>query len=206
MRLQSNLKVMLAVLILAGSTAGMAQTAPAATKGGWPFIFGGGVSVLNPDYPDYSAGPMLGGKLWLDYLPTFLPKMLNGLGVEAEGTDINYHRSSTQAGVRVDTTGGGAIYRWRHFDRIVPYGKVLFEFGDMDFGTATTGGSYEVTRTVRIFGGGVEYRVWNAIWARADYEYQDWPGFYSYPGHPGASLYPMGGTVGVMYSFRDRGR
>jgi len=206
MRLQSNLRVLLAIIFVSASTAGMAQTAPAATKGGWPIEVGGGVSVMDPDYPDYGEGLMLGGTVWLDYLPTFLPKKLNGLGIEAEARELGLHRSGNQPkNLKEEAAGGGAIYRWHHFDRLLPYGKFLYEFGRAD--TRQARGTYFQTRTLMEFGGGVEYRVWNAVWARAEYDYQRWPGFYYIgPGQPAPALEPQGGTIGVMYSFRDQGR
>lgn len=211
MRLQSNLKLLLAIIFVSASTAGMAQTAPAATKGGWPIEVGGGISVMDPDYgpayPEYGAGLMMGGTVWLDYLPTFLPRKFNGLGIEAEGRELDFHRSDNQPkNLKEETGGGGVIYRWHHFDRLLPYGKFLMEYGNAVYGTGVGNTAHE-TRTLMEFGGGVEYRVWNAIWARADYTYQRWPGFYySGPGVPAPALEPQGGTIGVMYSFRDRGR
>jgi opacity protein-like surface antigen len=211
MRLQSNLKLLLAIIFVSASTAGMAQTAPAATKGGWPIEVGGGISVMDPDYgpgyPEYGDGLMVGGTVWLDYLPTFLPRKFNGLGIEAEGRELDFHRSGNQPkNLKEETGGGGVIYRWHHFDRLLPYGKFLYEYGNAVYGTGV-GYSYHQTRTLTEMGGGLEYRVWRGVWARADYDYQRWSGFYYIgPGQPAPSLEPQGGTIGVMYSFRDQGR
>jgi opacity protein-like surface antigen len=207
MRLQSNLKILLAILFVSAGTGALAQTAPAATKGGWPIEVGGGLSVMDPDYPDYGEGLMMGGTVWVDYLPTFLPKKLHGLGIEAEGRELDFHRSGSQPkNLKEESGGGGAIYQWHHFDRLLPYGKFLYEFGKADIETGS-GTPYYETRTLMEMGGGVEYRVWNAIWVRAEYDYQRWPGFYYIgPGLPAPAMEPQGGTIGVMYSFRDRGR
>ena len=42
---------------------------------------------------------------------------------------------------------------------------------------------------------GFEYRIFGPIWARADYEYQDWGTLL------GKTFNPQGFTVGVSYAF-----
>jgi hypothetical protein len=56
-------------------------------------------------------------------------------------------------------------------------------------------------------GGGLDVRVFRAVWVRADYEYQYWPNFWITKANPttGAGLDPQGLTVGAIYHFgRDR--
>ena len=85
MGMQSNLKVILAVIFMSASVTAVAQSAASATKGGWPIAAGGGISVMNPDY---GHGAMVGITLWGDYVPQWVPKMLYGIGIEAEARDL----------------------------------------------------------------------------------------------------------------------
>jgi opacity protein-like surface antigen len=52
--------------------------------------------------------------------------------------------------------------------------------------------------TAYAWGGGIEYRAWDGVWVRADYEYQFWRvKFFD----PNAFLNPQGFTVGASYDF-----
>ena len=199
MRLQSNLKVILAVFFMSASLTAVAQSAPSATKGGWPLAAGGGVSVMNPDY---GHGSMVGITVWGDYVPQWVPRWLYGIGLDAEGRDLNYHRSSTQANLREDSIGGGPIYFWMHYQRFHPFIKALAEYGNFEYEPYPGIRSHN-TRTLAVFGGGIEYQVHGNIWARGDYEYQYWPSaIYTYT--PAASAEPQGFTVGVLYHLSGR--
>jgi opacity protein-like surface antigen len=156
---------------------------------------------------------MYGGAFWIDYYPG-MPSILHGLGVEVEARDISFDRHevptqqypnwSGQANTREDTAGGGAIYTWRHFRNFHPYGKFLISYGSVDFITGLTHATSTYThdtRTVMAPGLGIEYRIFRPLWARADYEYQDWLGKLL-----GTTLNPQGFTVGVAYDFSHSGR
>ena len=95
--------------------------------------------------------------------------------------------------MRQDTAGGGPIFTWRHYRNFHPYAKFLIEDGSVDF-YPLPGYSHD-TRTLFALGGGFEYRIFRSIWARVDYEYQDWGTLL------GNTLNPQGATVGVAYDF-----
>ncbi|MDR3751398.1 MAG: outer membrane beta-barrel protein [Terracidiphilus sp.] len=201
MRLKPILRIILATLFTTAAFPVFSQTVPAARQGVLPITVGGGVSIFDPDYPDYGQGRMLGGTVWIDYVPHWVPKRLYGLGLEVEGRDINYHRSSSQpANLREDTLMGGAIYSWRHYEKFRPYGKFLAGLGNTDYGTQTTPEyRFNQSRTIIGVGGGLEYRVIRSFWVRGDYEYQRWPDFYNTGTKFARPLKPQGITVGVSY-------
>ncbi|MGH9604540.1 MAG: outer membrane protein [Terracidiphilus sp.] len=196
MRLNASPVLISAVLslLLAAAIPLQSQTAPDAEKGPLSFSLGAGVSNYNVDW---GHGRMYGGAVWFDWYPIFLPRILDGVGVEAEARDISIGRSSTQpSNLREDTAGGGPIYTWRHFPNFHPYAKGLVSFGSMDFRFPTDPSYTHDTRTVKAVGGGFEYRLSGSIHFRADYEYQFWPHFF---GH--GTLDPQGITLGALYDF-----
>ncbi len=146
---------------------------------------------------------MLGGTLWIDYTPNFLPRSLKGLGVEAMARDISIAtRGNRQDLLREDLASGGLIYSLPRFGKYRPYAKYLMGFGNDDF-PVRVGTSHE-TRTVTSVGGGIDYRLYRRVWVRADYEYQFWSDFFKYPASenkPAGILSPNGFTVGAMYHF-----
>lgn len=180
---------------------GKAQTVPSAIQtGGLPITAGLGVS----DYDvDWGHGRMLGGTIWIDYMPSRVPSILHGLGLEAEARDISLNHSSTQpANFRLDTAGGGPIYfaHVARFPNFHPYGKLILSYGGIDWDNPNPQFTHE-TRTVMAPGLGFDYRLYRSILLRADYEYQFWPDIA--PSSPGTHvLNPQGFTVGAMYDFR----
>jgi opacity protein-like surface antigen len=182
-------KYVLAGLILSAAAAAFSQIAPSATQGGIPFTVGSGYSEF---YSDWS-GNLSGGTLWIDYHVDRVPRVLKGIGIEAEGRDLNYRRTGDQPTLRQDTAEGGPIYHWQHFQRTGIYGKFLLGYGNMDFSNSNPKYRHD-SRTVLAPGGGAEYRIWRNVWVRGDYEYQFWTHFYH-----GHAMNPTGGTVGVVY-------
>jgi opacity protein-like surface antigen len=195
MRLHLILRVILVMLLAATAISTFSQVPPAATQGGLPLTVGGGISSFSPDF---NHGRILGGTVWIDYIPQWLPKRLYGLGLEVEGRDLNYGRDRSQpSNLREDVAGGGVIYSWRHYQNLRPYGKFLGGFGNAD--TLTTSGvRHHDSRALLATGGGLEYRAYRSFWVRADYEYQFWLNYYFYTKPPG-QLNPQGFTVGVSY-------
>jgi opacity protein-like surface antigen len=195
----------LAVLFTVAAFPIFSQTVPAAWQGETPISVGGGVSGFDPDYsefgPDYGQGRMLGVTGWVDYVPHWSLKRLYGLGVELEGRDINYHRSSSQpANLRQDTLMGGGIYSLRRYQKFRPYGKLLFGLGNTDYGSLTTPERrYNQSRIVLGLGGGLDYRLYRHLWVRGDYEFQRWPDFYYNGTRFARPLNPQGITLGVSY-------
>ena len=186
----------------------LAQAVPAATEGRSPWAIGAGISGFNPDY---GHGHLLGGTLWIDYTFTKVPSLLQGLSMEFEARDLNYDRNAPGVStLRQDTAGGGLIYSWRHFAKLRPYGKLLEEYGNDDYGLYkhtvngwVPGKRYHDSRNFLGGGGGVEYLVMPRLWLRADYEYQSWPDFFKHPGKnmSAGRLNPQGITIGAMYHF-----
>jgi hypothetical protein len=169
------------------------QVRPDATQGGLPLVVGAGFSNYATDW-----GPgnrMDGISAWVDFYPNHLPAVLHGLGLEAEGRDINFGRPASLSNMRQDTGMGGVIYAWDRHPRFRPYVKFLAGVGSIDFPPA---GTYSHdTYLVTAPAGGVEVRVWQHVWVRANYEYQFWHQVFG-----PTDLNPNGITVGASYDFR----
>jgi hypothetical protein len=212
MHLKLFIKLTLAGLIVCTTSQVNAQATPAATSGASTLSLGAGISAFNPDW-----GPpgrrIWGTTLWGDWIPNRVPPILHGIGLEVEVRDLNFDRTNTDPNLVLKAAGGGVIYSWRRYRNFHPYVKGLMEFGGLDWtrsnyyrypencGTKTIPCHYydHDTRTVYVAGGGLEYRVYRKLWARADWEYQGWPDLF---GHK--RLDPEGFTIGAMYHFGDR--
>lgn len=192
MRLRLLVFPLLAAGILTIAVPAFSQTAPSyQRRNGWPISVGVGPSSYDVDW---GHGRMYGGTAWVDWYPGQLPAFLRGLGMEIEARDISLNRSVTQPNLRQDTAEGGPIYAWRHFQNFHPYFKYLIGYGSEDFSTSSPTYRHD-TRTLTAPGGGLEVRVYRALWARADYEYQTWQTLL------GNTPNPQGFTVGVAYDF-----
>ncbi len=187
-------------LLFACARPALAQAVPAATQKSLPFAIGAGFSGYNPDY---GHGRLLGGTLWIDYAPDWVPSLLRGIGLEIEARDLNYGRSSSLPGnLRQDVAEGGVMYSWPRFRNFRPYGKISWGYGNLDSETQADH-RYSISRTIFSGGGGVEYRVSQRVWVRADYEYQSWPDFFKHsdPTISAGRLNPQGFTIGALYQF-----
>jgi hypothetical protein len=153
-----------------------------------------GVGYSNFD-SDWS-GRISGISAWVDWDFYRAPSYLNGFALEAEGRDLNWGRTGSDPNLRFDTIDVGALYKWRRYRKIHPYGKFLFGYGSMDFLTVVPTYSHD-TRSVLAPGGGLDYRLTRTLWLRGDYEYQFWLSFFN-----GHALNPNGFTVGISYDFR----
>ncbi len=193
MRLKPIFKLNFAALFVAAVLPVYSQVVPSANQGGVPIVVGAGFSDFSIDW-----GPgvrMEGVSAWADWYPHRLPAVLNGLGIEGEGRDINYGRPADLSRMRQDTGLGGAIYTWNHHRNFRPYAKFLAGIGRLEFPPA---GTYsQDTFMVLAPGGGVEYRAWRHIWIRGDYEYQFWQQVLG-----PHDLTPAGFTIGASYDFR----
>jgi len=202
MGLKPYLGPTLAALLVCTAITSLAQTVPAGTHSKIPLAVGAGVSGYKPGV---DQGYLLGGTLWIDYTLPHMPHLLDGIGLEVEGRDLNYGRSATQpANLREDVALGGVIYSWRRYRDFHPYGKFMMGFGNIDTSSLVTPSvRWHDTRTITAMGGGLEYRVFRSVWMRADYEYQLWPDYFKHPGTtiPSGQLMPQGITVGAMYHF-----
>jgi hypothetical protein len=204
MRLKPYLWLALATLFVSVAYSVHAQSAPSAGGKRIPFAVGAGVSGYNPDD---GPGHLLGGTLWVDYFPSWVPSFMRGIGLEAEARDLNYGRSpDLSANLRQDVVQGGLIYSWPVFHDFRPYGKFSQGYGNADEGSAATV-RYHDSRTIVSGGGGVECRAFRSLWVRADYEYQSWPNFFKHPAtltepaRPAGRLNPQGFTVGAVFHF-----
>jgi opacity protein-like surface antigen len=198
MRLKPCLELSLALFSLCAAHPALAQAVPSATKTEPPFAIGAGFSGYNPDW---KHGHLLGGTLWIDYIPSRVPSFLQGIGMEVAARDLNYGRSASQPNLREDLAEAGVIYSWRRYRNLRPYGKFMMGFGNTDY--RTIWGRGHDSRTTTAMGGGVEFRAARCVWVRADYEYQSWPDFFKHPKNtpPAGELNPQGVTVGVLYHF-----
>jgi hypothetical protein len=186
-------KLVLAALIFLTSVSGVAQVAPAASIKGLPLGIGGGVSDYGLDYGQ--GRRMIGASAWVDY------NLFKGLGIEAEGTSIFADKPSTFTRMQQNTIKGGAIYKARTFYGFHPYAKGMMGFASIDFPSHNPLYTHD-TYTIWAAGGGVEYKIWRTLFARADYEYQSWLTFQG-----NGTLNPNGFTGGATYylgGFRPR--
>jgi opacity protein-like surface antigen len=200
MRLKLFPPLSLAVLLVFSTNLSHSQTAPAARSfAPIPITVGVGIA----DYsPAWNHGRLLGGALWIDYTPEWLPGPLRGLGVEAEGRDLSLNYSVKNGPLyREDVASGGALYTWRHYRRFRPYGKFLVGYGNADWHGRLPGSRQQQSRTVTTAGGGFEMDAIHRVWVRADYEYQWWPDFFDVDTPGQGSLTPQGFTLGVSYHF-----
>ena len=181
-------KLVLAGLIVLSSLPLFAQVAPAVKIGGLPL--GVGVGFSNSDL-DYGQGRRMSGiSAWADY------NLFHGLGIEAEGTTISFGKPASLTKMRQDTIKGGAIYKIRPVFKVRPYVKFLVGLGSIDFPSDNPFYTHD-TYGMEAAGGGAEYRVWNSLFVRGDYEYQWWPKF-----HSKNTLTPNGFTIGATYYLR----
>ncbi len=193
MRLKLTPKLIFAAFFAAAVLPVYSQVAPAARQGGVPIVVGAGVSDYSIDW-----GPgrrMEGISAWVDWYPNHLPAVLQGLGIEATGHDINYGRPAGLGTMRQDTGEGGPIYTFNRYGNFRPYVKYLIGIGSIDF--LPSGPYTHDTYRVVSPAGGLEYHAWQHIWIRGDYEYQFW--------HDVMSLHdltPNGFTIGASYDFR----
>ena len=197
MRLKPCFWLALATLLVSAASSVRAQIAPSATGKKFPFAVGAGLSGYNADY---GHGHLLGGTLWVDYFPGWVPSILKGIGLEAEARDLNYGRSATQpSNLRDDVVQGGLIYSLPYFRNFRPYGKFSEGYGNSDDGVSLTPPHRNHdSRTIASGGGGVEYRAYRSLWLRADYEYQSWPNFFK---HPATVNPPEPARLGAVYHF-----
>jgi opacity protein-like surface antigen len=184
-------KLVLAMLFLAATLPASAQVTPSSQQSSVPLVVGVGFSNFNTDW----SGRLSGATLWADWNFNQGPSFLQGFGIEVEGRDLNYGRSSgAPKNLRQDSLEAGVIYTLRRYHNFHPYGRFLGGLGSIDWKGVP--GYQHDTRTVWAPGGGVEYRAWQHVWVRGDYEYQFWTDFFNHH-----ALNPNGVTIGVAYDF-----
>jgi hypothetical protein len=161
---------------LLGSTASVlqGQAAPTASSVG-ALKIGGGFSTANSDY----FKRFNGGAAYFNF--DFLPH----LGVEGE-----FHFVSGADGLYEKTYEVGGRY-FRTYKRFVPYAKVMYGRGVFNYPPLGDGFRANLAYNLVAVGVGTDYKVKPWLYARADWEYQNWFGFQS------SSLTPNILTVGA---------
>lgn len=187
-------------LVLAATLSASSQVAPSAREGGLPLVVGAGFSNFNIDWTDpvtHGTDRLSGATAWVDWNFYRAPRILQGLGIEVEGRDLNYGQPSGEANLRMDTIAGGPLYTWRHYRGFHPYAKVLGGYGSIDFTIPLSPNYKHDTRTFYAPGGGVEFKAWRGVWVRGEYEYQFWNNFFQHK-----TQTPNGFTIGATYDLR----
>ena len=141
---------------------------------------GGSFATANSDY----GGRYNGGGAYIN--ADFLPH----IGVEGE-----FHFVKDSAGLYEKTYEFGGRY-FRSYRKFVPYGKVMYGRGVFNFPALPDGFRPNLAFNMVAAGIGVDYRVKHYLYARADWEYQNWFAFQN------SSLSPSILTIGAAYHFK----
>lgn len=185
---------MMLLFFISAAVSAHSQVTYAAQEGKLPFTVGMGLSDFSDDW-GITNPRQVGITAWVDWRVPHLPSKLDGLGIEAEGRDINYATPSYIPGHRMDTGLGGPVFEWRRKGSIRPFGKFLVGIGSIDFPGNSKGYQHD-TRVVLEPGVGVDYRFWSRFSARGQYDYQFWHALFG----PN-DLNPQGFTIGVVCDF-----
>jgi Outer membrane protein beta-barrel domain len=179
------LNVLTRIIIFIGllGTASMlrAQSEPTASRIG-DLKVGGGFSIANSDYYHRFNGGT--GYFNFDFLPH--------IGVEGEfhfvqGSDSLYEK----------TYEAGGRY-FRTYRKFAPYAKIMYGRGVFNYPPLADGFHPNVGYNLMAGGLGTDYRVKPWLYARVDWEYQNWFGFQN------SSLSPSILTMGASYRFPAR--
>lgn len=177
-------------LLLCAPRPSAGQAALAAEENMSPWSVGAGFSNFDIDWGH--SRRMDGITAWLDWrVPTHLP-LLNRVGFEAEGREIDFQKPSSLPVMRQETGLGGITAELPGRRHLHPYAKYLIGIGGVYF--ASSGYSHD-TRKVLAPGGGVDWRLRHGLSLRAEYEYQFWRHLFG-----PHDLTPNGVTVGVVWN------
>jgi opacity protein-like surface antigen len=172
-------RIIVFVGLLGTASIAHSQALPAGERLG-DLKIGGGFSSAHSDYADRYTG----GAAYVDF--DFLPH----IGVEGE-----FHFVKDSSDLYEKTYEVGGRY-FRTYKKFVPYAKVMYGRGVFNFPPLGDGFRPNLAYNLLAGGIGVDYKVTSHIYARADWEYQDWFGFQN------SSLSPNILTVGGAYRFR----
>jgi hypothetical protein len=161
----------------------LSQSAPTATRPG-DLKIGGGFSIANSDYYKHFNG----GAAYLNY------DFLHHVGVEGE-----FHFVSGSTGLYEKTYEVGGRY-FRTYGKFVPYAKVMYGRGVFNYPPLPDGFRANLAYNLVAAGIGVDYKVKPWLYARADWEYQEWFGF------QGSSLTPNIFIFGAAYRFQPHSK
>jgi hypothetical protein len=178
-----GMRVLTRIIILVGllSTASMlhAQSEATASRLG-DLKVGGGFSVANSDY--YHRFNGASGYIGFDFLPH--------IGLEG---DFHFVQGSNNLYEKTYEVGGRYFRVYRKF---VPYAKVMYGRGVFNYPHLPDGFQPNLAYNMMAGGIGADYRLKPWLYARADWEYQNWFGFQN------SSLSPSILTIGAAYRFR----
>jgi opacity protein-like surface antigen len=184
------------VLFLAAiASVAFAQVAPSAREGGYPLRVGVGFSSYYTEL--WPNTRQTGLTLWADWTFRHMPRILHGLGVEAEGRDLGWGQPNG-SGWSLGTLGGGPIYSYRKSQFIQPYVKGLVNYGaQWDIALSKYSNSYGSDKWMTYaVGGGLDLRIRRGLMVRGDYEYQYWKtNWFNTTDY----LNPQGFTLSVAY-------
>lgn len=201
MRFKMHLASVLASLFIFAAIPACSQVAPSASQGDLPLVVGAGFSDYNIDW----GGGLRedGGTVYADWTIRQMPRILEGVGVEAEARDITIDAPASLSFFQYQTVGGGVIYHYLRPRNIHPYAKAFDDFGKIKFEPGYAPGNYHSDmRSYFAMGGGADFHAWRHVWVRADYEYQIWNHLFGSP----HALTPNGFTIGPEYDFGSRER
>jgi hypothetical protein len=156
-----------------------AQALPAGSRLG-SLKVGGGYSLANSDY----YHEFNGGAAYFNF--DFLPN----IGVEGE-----FHFVKGTNNIYEKTYEVGGRY-FRTYGKFVPYAKVMYGRGVFNYPPLGDGFQPNLAYNMVAGGIGADYKLKPWLYARADWEYQNWFGFQN------SSLSPSILTIGAAYHFR----
>jgi opacity protein-like surface antigen len=185
--LKRSIAALFLVMIATGPVLARAQVVPSATKGQFTLTAGALGSVTQPDYAgrgvaQTSPNRRYGSGAFVDL------RFTRWVQIEAEG---RWSRFNEFEDINEDNylIGPRIPLRTFHFMRATPYGKVLVGYGRMNGEDNFWYGRF----TDIAYGGGVDFKLTNRISARGDFEYQQWPSWFT------SALYPYSVSAGVSY-------
>jgi hypothetical protein len=155
------------------------QVVPSAASGSFRLQAGGLGSVSQPDYAgegiaQTSPNRLYGAGAFVD------ARLSRWVQIEGEGRWLKFNQ---YLGINESTYLIGPRVPICDFHNFMPYGKVLVGMGS---GSFLSGNTFVVA-----YGGGVDYRLYRRLTARADFEYQQW--------RVTPTLWPYGVSVGIAY-------
>ena len=155
MRLNKSLTVFFLGVCFAVTLPVYPQSSPSGEKHGFPLSVGAGFSDFNLDYGQ--GRRMEGITLWADYYLLDAAPVLNRLGLEVQGRDIDFGRPSSLPNMREDTFQGGLTLRLYSRKRLRVFGKFLAGTGRLAYPPFRSVGPQNphLNNTVYSTGGGV---------------------------------------------------
>jgi hypothetical protein len=194
MHIKRSIVALFSILFAAGSLFARAQVVPSAYAQRFTINVGALGSVFQPDYKGGGVAQTGPYRLYGDgaYVDVKLTRWVQ-IEAEARWLRFNPYLSITEDNYLI---GPRLPIEKLRFKRAIPYAKVLFGFGIINFPLYGFNGRYADIA----YGGGVDVKLTKRITLRAiDFEYQQWPQSPNVPGYPNSTLSPYGGSVGVSY-------